>query len=146
MRHRRTTVDDSENGIRGDRWRTSCEPDRSPLKRLSTPVACWKTPSGRFPARKKAPGEAPLGAEESGKRDCQRIEFEKSFFVNVTIDHKRRLSMNPNDQQIYQHYANAWDQGTYHQIPHAEAYQQYGQFVQNAPPQMVEQVHRQYYE
>jgi hypothetical protein len=54
--------------------------------------------------------------------------------------------MNQNNQQMYQQYANAWDQGTYHQIPHAEAYQQYGQFVQNAPPQMVEQVHQQYYE
>jgi len=57
--------------------------------------------------------------------------------------------MNPNDpnnRQMYQQYANAWDQGTYHQIPHAEAYQQYGQFMQNASPQMVEQVHQQYYE
>jgi hypothetical protein len=70
----------------------------------------------------------------------------EDFFVDVTIDRKRRFFMNPNDQRMYQQYANAWDQGTYHQIPHEQAYQQYGQFVQNAPPQMVEQVHQQYYE
>ncbi len=51
-----------------------------------------------------------------------------------------------NNQQMYQQYANAWDQGTYHQIPYQDAYQNYNQFVQNAPPQMVEQVHQQYYE
>ncbi len=53
---------------------------------------------------------------------------------------------NQNNQQMYQNYANAWDQGTYSQIPEQEAYQNYGQFVNNAPPQMVEQVHRQYFE
>lgn len=53
---------------------------------------------------------------------------------------------NPNNQQMYQQYANAWDQGTYHQIPQQEAWQNYNQFVQNAPPQMVQQVHQQYYE
>ncbi|HZR38814.1 MAG TPA: hypothetical protein VFB12_01770 [Ktedonobacteraceae bacterium] len=52
----------------------------------------------------------------------------------------------PNNQQMYQQYANAWDQGSYHQIPEQEAWQNYRQFVQNAPPQMVEQVHQQYYE
>ena len=51
-----------------------------------------------------------------------------------------------NNQQMYQQYANAWDQGTYSQIPPQEAYQNYGQFIRNAPPQMVEQVHQQYYE
>src|ERR1700736_5026511 len=51
-----------------------------------------------------------------------------------------------NNQQMYQQYANAWDQGTYNQIPQQEAYQNYGQFIQNAPPQMVEQAHQQYYE
>ncbi len=51
-----------------------------------------------------------------------------------------------NNQQMYQQYANHWDQGTYSQIPDQQAYQNYGQFVQNAPPQMVEQVHQQYYE
>jgi hypothetical protein len=51
-----------------------------------------------------------------------------------------------NNQQMYQQYANAWDQGTYHQIPEQEAYQNYGQFVNNAPPQVVEQVHQQYYQ
>ena len=52
----------------------------------------------------------------------------------------------PNNQQMYQQYANAWDQGTYGQIPEQEARQNYQQFVQNAPPQMVQQVHQQYYE
>ncbi len=47
---------------------------------------------------------------------------------------------------MYQQHANAWDQGTYSQIPDHEATQSYQQFVQNAPPQMVEQVHQQYYE
>lgn len=51
-----------------------------------------------------------------------------------------------NNQQMYQQYANSWDQGTYHQIPENEARQNYQQFVQNAPPQMVEQAHQQYYE
>jgi len=51
-----------------------------------------------------------------------------------------------NNQQMYQQYANAWDQGTYGQIPEQEARQNYQQFVQNAPPQMVQQVHQQYYE
>jgi hypothetical protein len=51
-----------------------------------------------------------------------------------------------NNQQMYQQYANAWDQGTYNQIPQQEAYQNYGQFIRNAPPQMVEQAHQQYYE
>lgn len=51
-----------------------------------------------------------------------------------------------NNQQMYQQYANHWDQGTYSQIPYDQAQQNYRQFVQNAPPQMVEQVHQQYYE
>ena len=48
----------------------------------------------------------------------------------------------PFDQQqqpMYQQYANHWDQGTYAQIPEQEAQQNYQQFTQNAPPQMVEQ-------
>jgi hypothetical protein len=53
---------------------------------------------------------------------------------------------NQNNQQMYQQHANAWDQGTYSQIPEQEAQQSYQQFVQNAPPQAVEQVHQQYYE
>ena len=53
---------------------------------------------------------------------------------------------NPNNQQMYQQHANAWDQGTYSQIPEHEAQQSYQQFVQNAPPQAIEQVHQQYYE
>ena len=51
-----------------------------------------------------------------------------------------------NNQQMYQQYANHWDQGTYEQIPPGQAQQNYQQFVQNAPPQMVEQVHQQYYQ
>lgn len=51
-----------------------------------------------------------------------------------------------NNHQMYQQYANAWDQGTYSQIPEQQAYQNYGQFIQNAPPQMVEQAHQQYYQ
>jgi hypothetical protein len=50
-----------------------------------------------------------------------------------------------NNQQMYQQYANAWDQGTYGQIPHQEAWQNYQQFVRNAPPPLVEQTHQQYY-
>ena len=52
----------------------------------------------------------------------------------------------PNNQQMYQNYANSWDQGTYSQIPDQEAYQNYRQFVNNAPPQMVAQAHQQYYQ
>jgi hypothetical protein len=51
-----------------------------------------------------------------------------------------------NNQQMYQQYANSWDQGSYGQIPEQEARQNYQQFVQNAPPQMVQQAHQQYYE
>jgi len=51
-----------------------------------------------------------------------------------------------NNQQMYQQYANSWDQGTYSQLPEQETRQNYQQFVQNAPPQMVQQVHQQYYE
>jgi len=51
-----------------------------------------------------------------------------------------------NNQQMYQRYANSWDQGTYSQLPEQEVRQNYQQFVQNAPPQMVQQVHQQYYE
>ena len=51
-----------------------------------------------------------------------------------------------NNQQMYQQYANSWDQGTYSQLPEQEVRQNYQQFVQNAPPQMVQQVHQQYYE
>lgn len=51
-----------------------------------------------------------------------------------------------NNQQMYQQYANHWDQGTYSQIPYDQAQQNYQQFVQNAPPQMVQQAHQQYYE
>ena len=51
-----------------------------------------------------------------------------------------------NNQQMYQQYANAWDQGDYSQLPEHEVRQNYGQFIQNAPPPMVEQAHQQYYE
>src|SRR5579859_2767118 len=51
-----------------------------------------------------------------------------------------------NNQQMYQQYANAWDQGDYSQLPEHEVRRNYGQFIQNAPPQMVEQAHQQYYE
>ena len=51
-----------------------------------------------------------------------------------------------NNTQMYQQYANAWDQGTYNQLPEDQTRQNYRQFVQNAPPQMVEQVHQQYYQ
>ena len=54
--------------------------------------------------------------------------------------------VNPNNQQMYQQYANAWDQGTYGQLPEQEVRQNYQQFVQNAPPQMVEQAHQHYFE
>ena len=51
-----------------------------------------------------------------------------------------------NNQQMYQQYANSWNQGTYGQLPEQEVRQNYNQFVQNAPPQMIEQAHQQYYE
>src|SRR5437588_6943420 len=51
-----------------------------------------------------------------------------------------------NSQQMYQQYSNAWDQGNYGQLPEQEVRQNYNQFVQNAPPEMVEQAHQQYYE
>ena len=51
-----------------------------------------------------------------------------------------------NNQQMYQQYASAWDQGTYGQLPEQEVRQHYQQFVQNAPQPLVEQVHQQYYE
>ena len=47
---------------------------------------------------------------------------------------------------MYQNYANAWDQGTYQQLPEQEVQQNYQQFVQNAPPQLVQQVHEQYFQ
>lgn len=53
---------------------------------------------------------------------------------------------NQNNAQMYQQYANAWDQGSYHQIPEQEARQNYQQFVQNAPPQLTQNVHEQYYQ
>ncbi len=52
----------------------------------------------------------------------------------------------PGQQQMYQNYANAWDQRTYHQLPEQEVQQNYQQFVQNAPPQFVQQVHEQYFQ
>ena len=51
-----------------------------------------------------------------------------------------------NNQQMYQKYANAWDQGTYNQLPEQEVQQNYQQFLQNAPPSMVQQVHEQYFQ
>ena len=51
-----------------------------------------------------------------------------------------------NNQQMYQQYVDAWDQGTYGQLPEQKVQQHYQQFVQNAPQPMVEQVHQQYYE
>ena len=51
-----------------------------------------------------------------------------------------------NNQQMYQQYANAWEQGTHGQLHEQEARQNYQQFVQYAPPQMVQQVHERYYE
>ena len=53
---------------------------------------------------------------------------------------------NQNNAQMYQQYANAWDQGNYQQIPEQEARQNYQQFVQNAPPQLMQNVHEQYYQ
>ena len=51
-----------------------------------------------------------------------------------------------NNQQMYQQYAKAWDQGTYNQLSNQEVQQNYQQFVQNAPPQFVQQVHEQYFQ
>src|SRR5947209_2959585 len=50
----------------------------------------------------------------------------------------------PNQQQMYQNYASAWDQGTYNQLPGQEVQQNYQRFVQNAPAPLVQQVHEQY--
>jgi len=50
------------------------------------------------------------------------------------------------NQQMYQQYADYWDQGNYDQIPDQEAYHNYRQFVQNAPPEIVQQAHEQYYQ
>ena len=52
----------------------------------------------------------------------------------------------PDRQQMYQNYANAWDQGTYNQLPDQEVQQNYQQFVQNAPAPFVQQVHEQYFQ
>lgn len=49
-------------------------------------------------------------------------------------------------QQMYQNYANAWDQGTYNQLPDQEVQQNYQRFVQNAPGALVQQVHQQYFQ
>lgn len=51
-----------------------------------------------------------------------------------------------NNQQMYQQYAKAWDQGTYNRLTNQEVQQNYQQFVQNAPPQFVQQVHEQYFQ
>jgi len=59
---------------------------------------------------------------------------------------KKMYPYDQNNQQMYQQYANHAEQGTYSQIPEQEAYQNYGQFIQNAPPQMVQQAHEQYYQ
>lgn len=51
-----------------------------------------------------------------------------------------------NQQQMYENYANAWDQGTYRQLPEQEVQQNYQRFVQNAPSPLVQQVHEQYFQ
>ena len=51
-----------------------------------------------------------------------------------------------NQQQMYQNYASAWDQGTYNQLPGQEVQQNYQRFVQNAPAPFVQQVHEQYFQ
>jgi hypothetical protein len=51
-----------------------------------------------------------------------------------------------NNQQMYQQYAHAWNQGTYNQLSNQEVQQNYQQFMQNAPPQFVQQVHEQYFQ
>ena len=52
----------------------------------------------------------------------------------------------PKQQQMYQNYANAWDHGTYNQLPEQQVQQNYQQFMQNAPPQVAQQVHEQYFQ
>jgi hypothetical protein len=49
-------------------------------------------------------------------------------------------------QEMYQNYASAWDQGTYNQLPAGEVQQNYQRFVQNAPAPLVQQVHQQYFQ
>jgi len=53
---------------------------------------------------------------------------------------------NHNKRQMYEQYANSWDQGTYSQFPDQDIQDNYYQFVQNAPPQVIEQVHERYFE
>lgn len=53
---------------------------------------------------------------------------------------------NHNKRQMYEQYADSWDQGTYSQLPDQDVQDNYYQFMQNAPPQVVEQVHERYFE
>src|SRR5690242_2023742 len=66
--------------------------------------------------------------------------------VSEVMHRERRNTMWPFDasqQQMYQNYANAWDQGTYNQLPAGEVQQNYQRLVQNAPAPFVQQVHQQ---
>ena len=55
-------------------------------------------------------------------------------------------NFNQDNGQRAQQYANAWDQGTYNEIPHQDAWHNYNQFAQNASPQQLQQAHQQVYE
>jgi thioredoxin-like negative regulator of GroEL len=51
----------------------------------------------------------------------------------------------PNKQDMYQRYAQAYNTGDYRNLDPNEAQQQMQQFVQNAPPQEQEEVFRQHF-
>jgi hypothetical protein len=51
----------------------------------------------------------------------------------------------PNKQQMYQNYAQAYDTGDYSNIDPNEAQSQLQQFVQNAPPEEQQQVFQQHF-
>lgn len=51
-----------------------------------------------------------------------------------------------NNQQQYQQYAQAHDAGDYSGIDHEQAYGHVQQFMQNAPPEMQQQVYQQHFE
>jgi len=50
-----------------------------------------------------------------------------------------------NNQQQYQQYAQASDSGDYSGIDHEQAYGHVQQFMQNAPPEMQQQVYQQHF-
>src|SRR5258708_3154841 len=63
-------------------------------------------------------------------------------------DIRRRIMwrLDPNNQQMYQQYAQAYNTGNYSGIDQNQAIGHMQQFVQNAPPNLQHQVYQQHFE